>query len=196
MLAVIDSGGANLASIFNAFSRLGYPAKLVRQSAEASSCDRIILPGVGSALKCYQRLCELELLEFLRHTDKPVLGICIGMQLQFRFLEEGSCQGLGLHESAVTRFAESADFPVPHMGWNRISVLAEDPLVRGLDGEYFYFAHSYAAPSGPGTLAVTDYSQRFSSVMRTANWWGVQFHPEKSARAGQQLLKNFMEICL
>jgi glutamine amidotransferase len=161
---------------------------------ELERAERILLPGVGSAEKCHHRLRELNMIEPLLATKKPVLGICIGLQLQFDYLEEGSCSGLGIHSGSVRRIPASSSCPVPHMGWNQVRSLGPDPLLKGLDNEYFFFTHSFVAPIGEGTLGVTEYGVEFASVIRKNNWWGVQFHPEKSAAAGRRLLKNFMEV--
>lgn len=194
MLAVVDSGGANLYSIFMALERLGVPYSLVKTAKALSQAERILLPGVGSAKQVLQRLKELDLIVPLLETSKPILGICIGLQLQYSFLEEGDCDGLGIFAGSVRHLPEEVNYPVPHMGWNQVQLLQSDPLLAGVEDEYFFFTHSFAAPVGSGTVASTNYGVEFSSVIRKENWWGVQFHPEKSAAAGHRVLKNFMEV--
>jgi glutamine amidotransferase len=125
----------------------------------------------------------------------PLLGICLGMQLLFESSEEGDTPCLGVFAGRVRRIPGSSTLPVPHMGWNDTNPLRDDPLLRGFGpGDYFYFVHGYAADVGASTLASTDYGAPFSAVVRRDNFWGVQFHPERSAQAGARLLRNFLEL--
>lgn len=196
MMAIIDSGGANIQSVRTALEKLGEQTVLTNDPEIIGRADSIILPGVGSALKCRQSLDKAGILPLMFELKTPVLGICIGMQILFDRLEEGPCSGLGLFSGTVERFTSQKGFPVPHMGWNQIKVLREDRLLEGLDEAWVYYTHSYKAPivEDGYTLASSQYSCEFSAVVKNENWYGVQFHPEKSAEAGQRLLKNFLEV--
>lgn len=195
MIAVVDSGGANIRSIVTALERLGEVAVLTSDPEILRRADRLILPGVGSALKCREKLDQLGIIAILCELKVPILGICIGMQILFESLEEGPCFGLGLIPGTVDRFIPQKGFPVPHMGWNQIRVLRRDRLLEGLDEAWVYYTHSYKASMVEGyTLASSQYSCEFSAVVKKENWYAVQFHPEKSAEAGQRLLKNFLEV--
>jgi glutamine amidotransferase len=198
-VAIIDNGGANIASLRYALERLGASSHLTADPAELRAARRVILPGVGAAADAMTRLRALGLDELIPGLTQPVLGICLGMQLLFASSEE-SDQGtdtecLGLIAERVARFPSRHDFPVPHMGWNQLRVVVPSPLFDGVnDGDYFYFVHSYAAPVGPWTLAATDYGGEFSAAVHRGNFHGVQFHPERSAQPGARVLANFLEL--
>ena len=198
-VAIIDNGGANIASLRYALERLGASSHLTADPAELRAARRVILPGVGAAADAMARLRALDLVELIPQLTQPVLGICLGMQLLFAASEEGDdgndTECLGLIAERVTRFPRRDEFPVPHMGWNQLRVLAPHPLLAGVrDGDHFYFVHSYAAPIGPWTLATADYGGEFSAAVRHGNFLGVQFHPERSARPGARVLANFLEL--
>jgi glutamine amidotransferase len=199
-VAIIDNGGANLASLRYALERLGASSHLTADPAELRAARRVILPGVGAAADAMARLRALNLVDLLPRLTQPVLGICLGMQLLFASSEEGDDGGeetecLGLIDERVTRFPERAGLPVPHMGWNQLRLVAPSPLFDGIaDGDHVYFVHSYAAPLGPWTLAASDYGSEFSSAVRRGNFHGVQFHPERSAATGSRVLANFLEL--
>jgi len=198
-VAIIDNGGANVASLRYALERLGASSNLTADPAELRAARRVILPGVGAAADAMTRLRSLGLVELIAQLEQPVLGICLGMQLLFASSEEGSdgfdTECLGLIAERIARFPARAGFPVPHMGWNQLGRLAASPLLDGIrDGDYVYFVHSYAAPPGPWTLAATDYGGEFSAVVRHRNFHGVQFHPERSAAAGARVLANFLGL--
>jgi len=194
-VAIIANGGANIASLRFALDRLGVSSQLTSAADELRRAPRVILPGVGAAADAMERLHSLGLAAVIPTLTQPVLGICLGMQLLFAGSEEGDTACLGILPARVTRFPDRQGFPVPHMGWNQIVPRADSPLTRGLgDGAYVYFVHSYAAPVGPWTEAVTDYGGEFSAVVRHANFHGAQFHPERSSRAGQRLLANFLAL--
>jgi glutamine amidotransferase len=194
-VAIIANGGANIASLRFALDRLGASSQLTADADELRRAPRVILPGVGAAADAMQRLRSLGLADAIPTLKQPVLGICLGMQLLFASSEEGATECLGILPARVTRFPDREGFPVPHMGWNQLVARAESPLTRGLDeGAYVYFVHSYAAPVGPWTDAVTDYGGDFSAVVRHGNFHGTQFHPERSSRAGQRLLANFLAL--
>jgi len=198
-VAIVDNGGANIASLCYALERLGATSRLTADPAELRAAPRVILPGVGAAADAMARLHALGLAEIIPQLTRPVLGICLGMQLLFASSEEGEdgsdTECLGLIAERVARFPRREDLPVPHMGWNQLRLVAESPLLAGIgDGEYVYFVHSYAAPPGPWTLAATDYGGEFSAAVRLGNFHGVQFHPERSAGVGSRVLANFLEL--
>lgn len=194
-LAIIDSGGANIASLKFAIERLGVEATLTTDPAELKAATHVILPGVGAASDCMARLEALDLPDTIRQLRQPLLGICVGMQLLFEASEEGNVACLGIIPGQVQRFPERAGLPVPHMGWNQISAVRPSPLLEGLGpDDYVYFVHSYAAPVSTATLATTDYGHAFSAAVQHENVFGVQFHPERSARAGAAILANFLKI--
>jgi glutamine amidotransferase len=192
---IIDSGGANLASLQFAFERLGETARISVQPSEISSARRVVLPGVGSAADAMQRLRQSGLVHLLPSLVQPVLGICLGMQLLFERSDEGATDCLGIFPHRVRRLNARTGHPVPHMGWNQLSALSEDPLVEGIAVQaYVYFLHSYAVPVLAATVATTDYGRPLSAIVRRGNFWGVQFHPERSAETGARLLSNFLRL--
>ena len=198
-VAIIASGGANVASLQYALERLGASSRLTADPAELRAARRVILPGVGAAADAMARLRTLRLDELVPRLEQPVLGICLGMQLLFAGSEEGDdgddTECLGLIAERVARFPSRQGLPVPHMGWNQIRIVTPAPLLDGVtDGDRFYFVHSYAAPTGPWTLAATDYGGEFSAAVRHRNFHGVQFHPERSAGPGARVLANFLEL--
>jgi len=193
-LVIIDSGGANLASLQFALQRLGASARVSSDAGEIAAAPRVLLPGVGAAADAMDRLRDRGLHDCIRRLRQPLLGICLGMQLLYTDLDEGPCRGLGLIPGAVRRL-RPGDLPVPHMGWNTLQTLRADPLLSGIGAEdYVYFVHSYAAPVGDATLASCGYGGEFTAVARHGNFSGVQFHPERSARVGARLLRNFLEL--
>jgi imidazole glycerol-phosphate synthase subunit HisH len=194
-VAIIDNGGANIASLRYALERLGADARLTADADELRAAPRIILPGVGAASEAMQRLQSLALVGTIRDLRQPVLGICLGMQLLFGASEEGDTRCLALLAGRAERFADREGYPVPHMGWNQLEFAKPDPLLRGIaSGDYVYFVHSYAVPVGPCTVATTDYGGSFSAMVRQGNLVGTQFHPERSGATGARLLANFLEL--
>jgi glutamine amidotransferase len=155
--------------------------------------ERVILPGVGAAGRAMEVLAGHGLVDVIRALRQPVLGICLGMQLLFESSEEDDARLLGLIPARLRRLQESAGLRVPHMGWNEVRNLRPDPLTASLDGRWFYFVHSYAAPLGEWTLSTCVHGQPFSAVVRRDNFRGAQFHPERSAGAGAALLRSFVE---
>jgi glutamine amidotransferase len=199
IVAIIDNGGANIASLRYALERLGADSVLTADPAELRAAARVILPGVGAAADAMARLEALGLDELIPQLTQPVLGVCLGMQLLFACSEEGDdgrdTECLGLISERIARFPQRAGLPVSHMGWNQLRIAASDPLLAGVnDGDYVYFVHSYSAPVGPWTLTATDYGGEFSSAVRHGNFHGVQFHPERSAAVGARVLANFLEL--
>lgn len=192
---IIDSGGANLASLQFAFERLGARTRVTSDVRAIATAARVVLPGVGSAADAMQRLRRSEIAALLPTLRQPVLGICLGMQLLFERSAEGTTACLGILPGAVRRLEASLERPVPHMGWNRLAHSRQDPLLEQIEpGEYFYFVHSYAVPECAVTVARTDYGEPISAVVRRDNFWGTQFHPERSASAGARLLRNFLRL--
>ncbi|MFL6548216.1 MAG: imidazole glycerol phosphate synthase subunit HisH [Povalibacter sp.] len=194
-LAIIDSGGANIASLQLAVERLGVPAELTTDPQRLLEASHVILPGVGAAADCMGRLRNAGLVETIRNLKQPLLGICVGMQLLFESSEEGNVPCLGVLPGRVERLPNRAELPVPHMGWNQLEFSRRSPLLEDIaEGDYVYFVHSYAAPVSSATLATTTYGQPFSAVVQQRNVYGAQFHPERSARVGAQLLRNFINL--
>ena len=194
-VAIIDSGGANIASLRFALERLGASSMLTVDADALRAAPRVILPGVGAAADAMRRLESLRLVEVIRDLRQPVLGICLGMQLLFDASDEGDTRCLGLLPGRVERFPDRDGFPVPHMGWNQLDFESDAALLNGIGrGEYVYFVHSYRAPVGPWTVATSDYGGSFSAVVRQRNFHGAQFHPERSAHVGARLLAAFLEV--
>jgi glutamine amidotransferase len=198
-VVIIDSGGANLASLRFALDRLGASAEVTTSVERIRSAPRVLLPGVGAAEDAMRRLADARLVEVIPTLTQPVLGICLGMQLLFADSTESQDGGrtacLGILPGTVARLTGSPSMPVPHMGWNRRATNQQDPLFDALgEDEYFYFVHSYAAPVGEYTLASAHYGTEFSVAVGTRNFRGVQFHPERSAAAGARLLANFLRM--
>jgi imidazole glycerol-phosphate synthase subunit HisH len=195
MLAIVDSGGANISSVRFALERLGVQSELTADPAVIAAAERVILPGVGSAQEGMKRLQARGLVECVRGLKQPTLGICLGMQLLFESSEEGDTPSLGLIPGRVALLPESPGVTVPHMGWNTLQIRREVPLLRGFDATArFYFVHSYAGPANEFTLASCRHGRDFAAVVQCGNFFGVQFHPERSGPAGAQLLKNFLEM--
>jgi glutamine amidotransferase len=195
MLAIVDSGGANIASVRFALERLGARAELTADPAVIRAATRVILPGVGSAAEGMKRLQSRALVDCIRALTQPVLGICLGMQLLFERSAEGGEASLGLLPGRVTRLPDAPGITVPHMGWNTVEARRASPLLQGLAPDArFYFVHSYAAPVSDDTVASAEHGTRFAAIVQRGNFSGVQFHPERSGPAGAQLLKNFLEL--
>ncbi|HEX2493718.1 MAG TPA: imidazole glycerol phosphate synthase subunit HisH [Steroidobacter sp.] len=194
-LAIIDSGGANIASLKFAIERLGVESTLTTDPEVVRAASHVILPGVGAAADCMARLQSAGLIETIRSLTQPLLGICVGMQLLFESSQEGETPCLGLLPGAVRRLPNRAGLPVPHMGWNQLEYCQSSPLFKDVaPGDHVYFVHSYAAPVSELTLATSCYGQPFSAVVQRETVYGMQFHPERSARVGSLLLRNFLEL--
>lgn len=196
-LVVVDAGGANLGSVLLALRRLGVDAPLVRDAAAIEAAERVLLPGVGAAAPVMRRLRELELVEVLRALRKPLLGICVGMQVLFEHSEEGDVGCLGLLPGSVCRLRGGAGIRIPHMGWNTLQAVpgpgGASPLLQGIpDGSHAYFVHSYAAPVSGDCIASCRHGGDFAAIVQRGNVAGAQFHPERSAGVGARLLRNFL----
>jgi len=201
MIAVIDSGVANLTSVLAALERLDVKATATRDPRDIRKADKVILPGVGSAQAAMARLEATGLIEVIRSLTQPTLGICLGMQLLFEASEEGAADGgltpcLGVMNGVIRKLAARPDAPIPHMGWNTLTRARQDhPLLKGIENEtHVYFVHSFAAQINDTTLATCDYGQRFAAMCASGNFLGCQFHPERSGRAGHRVLQNFCEM--
>ena len=194
MLAIVDSGGANIASVRFALERLGVRSELTADPAVIRSAARVILPGVGSAVEGMKRLQAKGLVDCVRGLTQPVLGVCLGMQLLFEDSAEGPTRTLGLIPGTVALLPDSPGITVPHMGWNTISTGRAPALLDGIAADArFYFVHSYAAPVNAFTVASCDHGTPFTAIVQRGNFSGVQFHPERSGVAGARLLQNFVE---
>jgi glutamine amidotransferase len=194
-LAIIRYNAGNIQSVLYALERIGADAVVTDDPEIIRSARRVIFPGVGEASSAMQYLRERGLDELIRGLKQPVLGICLGMQLMCRHSEENDTACLGIFDEAVRRFQSPApSLKVPQMGWNTITQLGT-PLFAGVpEGSFCYFVHSYYASLGPHTIAVTDYIQPYSAALHRDNFFGVQFHPEKSATVGEQIIRNFLTI--
>jgi len=195
-IAVVNSGGANIASVLHALRRLGTEPKFTNDAAAIRAADRVILPGVGAAGQAMETLNQHGLAAVIQQLNQPVLGICLGMQLLFDSSEEDDASLLGLIPGRLTRLAEQDGLRVPHMGWNSITNQAPDNLTEPLHGNWFYFVHSFAAPVSEWTLSTSTHGTKFSAIVRKDNFYGAQFHPERSARAGARLFSAFLETPL
>lgn len=191
-LVIINYGAGNIKSIQFAFKRLGIDAVLSNNPEEILAADKIIFPGVGEANSAMAMLKESGLDTLIPQLKQPVLGICLGMQLLCEYTEEGSTKGLGIFKTQVKRFDNRVK--VPQMGWNVIKELKSE-LFKGIkENEYMYLIHSYYAEHCEETIATTDYGINYASALQHNNFYGVQFHPEKSSLAGEQILKNFLAL--
>lgn len=194
MLGIVRYRAGNLASVSNALDRLGAGYRISDDPSELERCRGILFPGVGHAGAAMEDLRRKELDKWLISTRKPVLGICLGMQLLYEGTEEGETRTLGLFPGRLRRF-DPAKGKVPHMGWNRVRHIRPHPILKGIGtDDFFYFVHSYHAPVNETTLSVTEYGLQFASIAANRNFTGVQFHPEKSAGAGRRLLANFLDM--
>jgi len=194
-LAIIDSGGANIASLQFAVERLGLPSDLTTDPATLRAATHVILPGVGAAADCMGRLQNAGLVDTIRGLRQPLLGICVGMQLLFDSSEEGNVSCLGILPGRVQRFATRPELPVPHMGWNQLEFRSPSPLLADIQpGDHVYFVHSYAVPVNDLTVATASYGDPFTAIVQRGNVYGAQFHPERSAKVGAQLLQNFLRL--
>lgn len=194
-VAIVDTGGANLASLQYAFDRMECHIRVTHDPRVMSESSHVVLPGVGAAPVAMQRLREAGLIETLTSLTQPVLGICLGMQLLFERSEEGPTECLSLLPGTAQRLKSAPGRPIPHMGWNQLEGLRENPLLEGIaPRDYVYFIHSYAVPASQSTLASTEYGGWLSAIVRSGNFCGTQFHPERSGPTGRQLLKNFLRL--
>ena len=194
MIAIIDYKMGNLRSVENALKRLGAEFTVTADADVIRSADRVLLPGVGNAAEAMENLRKADLTQVIRSLRRPGLGICVGMQVMCRHSEEGDCDCLNIFDSHVKRFVATQELKVPHMGWNKISNL-ESKLFKGISGgEYVYFVHSYYPELCPDTIATTTHGAMFSSALKYENFYGTQFHPEKSGDVGEKIIENFLNL--
>lgn len=192
MIAIIDYNAGNISSVQNALERIGYDSIITRDKNLISKSSKVIFPGVGQASNAMKYLKEYGLDSLLKNLEQPFLGICLGMQLMCNSSEEGSTQCLGIFNTEVKLFP--ATEKVPHMGWNDLSQLKGE-LFTGIKAfDDVYFVHSYYAGLCKNTIAQCDYILPFSAALQKDNFYGTQFHPEKSATVGEQILKNFLKL--
>ncbi|MEP0266211.1 imidazole glycerol phosphate synthase subunit HisH [Dokdonia sp.] len=191
-IVIINYGAGNIQSIKFAIERLGYTAVLSNDPEEIKNADKVIFPGVGEASSAMQKLRESGLNTVIPELTQPVLGICLGMQLMCNHSEEGNTDGLGIFDVDVVRFRESVK--VPQIQWNTISNLKTPLFEKVADQEFIYMVHSYYAPVTSQTIAVCDYGVHYGAAFAKNNFYGTQFHPEKSSSTGEQILKNFLRL--
>ena len=191
-IAIINYGAGNIQSILFAIERLGYTAVLTNNPDEIQQADKVIFPGVGEASYAMNKLKESGLDTLIPNLKQPVLGICLGMQLMCHHSEEGNTVGLGIFDANVIRFSNNVK--VPQMGWNQIYNLKSD-LFKGIkENEYMYLVHSYYVPYCKDAIATTNYDVEYASALQKNNFYGTQFHPEKSGDVGEQILANFLKL--
>ncbi len=194
MIAVIDYDTGNLRSVANALGRLGAEFCVTDDHATILAADRVLLPGVGEAQSAMTKLHERGLVEVVKSLTQPVLGICIGVQLMCQYSEEGDTQCMGIFDSSVRKFSSDSGLKVPHMGWNSIENL-RSPLFEGIDeGSYIYYVHSFAPTLSEQAIATTTYGLQYSAALNRDNFYGTQFHPEKSGEVGEKILSNFLRL--
>ncbi len=194
MIAIIDYKMGNLRSVENALKRLGAEFVVTADAEVIRRADRVLLPGVGNAAEAMENLRKADLVDVIRSLRRPVLGICVGMQVMCRHSEEGDAKCLGIFDARVKRFVPTAEEKVPHMGWNSISNM-ESKLFKDIKGgEMVYYVHSYYPELCPDTIATTRHGVMFSAALKYENFYGTQFHPEKSGDVGERIIANFLKL--
>ena len=194
MIALVDYKMGNLRSVENALRRLGADFVVTADADVIRRADKVLLPGVGNAAEAMENLRAADLVDVIRSLRQPVLGICVGMQVMCRHSEEGDVDCLGIFDARVKRFVPAPEVKVPHMGWNRIGNL-ETKLFKDLDGgSYVYFVHSYYPELCPDTIATATHGVMFSAALKYENFYGTQFHPEKSGDVGERIISNFLKL--
>ena len=194
MIAIVDYKMGNLRSVENALRRLGADFVVTADADVIRRADKVLLPGVGNAAEAMDNLRAADLVDVIRSLRQPVLGICVGMQVMCRHSEEGDVDCLGIFDARVKRFLPAPEVKVPHMGWNRIGNL-ETKLFKDLDGgSYVYFVHSYYPELCPDTIATATHGVMFSAALKYENFYGTQFHPEKSGDVGERIISNFLKL--
>lgn len=195
-VAIIKYNAGNIFSVDCALRRIGITAEITDDPEKIRKADKVIFPGVGEASSAMAHLRHHRLDEVIRNLSQPLLGICIGQQLLCAHSEEGDTDCIGIFDVPVKRFHPSADgLKIPHMGWNRVQLTTENPLLtEALDNNFVYYVHSFYVPLNCWTIAKTEYIGEFSAAMRKDNFFATQFHPEKSGDVGERILKNFIEL--
>ena len=191
-IVIINYGAGNIQSIKFAIKRLGFEAVLTDDEAEIRNADKVIFPGVGEASSAMKKLKSTGLDKVISTLKQPVLGICLGMQLMCNYCEEGDTKGLGIFDCDVIKFDNN--LKVPQIGWNQISSLKTDLFKGIMENEYMYLVHSFYVPLNDEAIATTEYGIKYASALQKDNFYGTQFHPEKSSNAGAHILKNFLEL--
>lgn len=194
MIAIIDYKMGNLRSVENALRRLGAEFEVTADADKIIRADRVLLPGVGNAAEAMHNLRQAGLPEVIKSLRRPVLGICVGMQVMCRHSDEGDAECMGIFDARVKRFKPTPTEKVPHVGWNQIGNLEKKLFTDIKSGSFVYFVHSYYAELCPDTIATTRHGLLFSSALKYENFYGTQFHPEKSGDTGEQIIKNFLEL--
>ena len=194
MIAIIDYKMGNLRSVENALHRLGAEFEVTADADKIVRADRVLLPGVGNAAEAMHNLRQAGLPEVIKSLRRPVLGICVGMQVMCRHSDEGDAECMGIFDARVKRFTPTPTEKVPHVGWNQIGNLEKKLFTDIKSGTFVYFVHSYYAELCPDTIATTRHGLLFSSALKYENFYGTQFHPEKSGDTGEQIIKNFLQL--
>jgi len=192
-IVIIKYNAGNIQSVDFALQRIGAEAIVTDNIEEIQSADKVIFPGVGEASSAMKYLNHAGLTSVIKNLNQPVLGICLGMQLMCKSSEEGNTNCLGIFDDSVVKFT-SNEFKVPQVGWNTISDLKSPLFSNVKENEYMYFVHSYYVPQSINAIASTNYILNYASALQKSNFYGVQFHPEKSSKAGEQILKNFLQL--
>jgi glutamine amidotransferase len=194
MIAIINYGAGNLLSVKNTINDYSNDVIITNNLDDLEKAEKIILPGVGEASFAMNSLKKLNIVSFLQNTRKPVLGICLGLQLMCSFSEEGNVECLNIFPNIVKKF-DDKHLKVPHMGWNQVSIIKNSLLLKDIENNsYFYFANSYYAEMNDYTVAKTSYQIDFSAILQKDNYFGIQFHPEKSSKIGSKIIRNFIEL--
>ena len=191
-IAIIDYGAGNVQSVLFALERLGFEGIVTNDWITIKTADKVIFPGVGEASSAMKMLQESGLDVLIPTLKQPVLGICLGMQLMCKYSEEGNTNGLGIFDVNVVKFSQ--EVKVPQMGWNTVFDLKSQLFTGIKENEFMYLVHSYYASLSENTIATTNYEQEYSTALQRDNFFGVQFHPEKSGIFGEQILKNFLNL--
>jgi len=194
-IAIVDCGGANIASLRNALKRLGAPSVVTKDAKKIGGSSHVIIPGVGHAGNAMNQLRHANLVDIIGNLKQPVLGICLGMQLLAQYSEEEETECLGIVHAKAVKLVATPELPVPNIGWCKVGMVRPHSLFAGIDDlSYFYFVHSYALECGQHTLATAVHTDSFTAALEHDNFFATQFHPEKSAAPGAQVLKNFLRI--
>jgi glutamine amidotransferase len=194
-IAIVNAGGSNISSLTFALDRIKASYITTNQIAQIEDSSHVILPGVGAANDAMDKLKNSNLIEVVRNLKQPTLGICLGMQLLLDHSMENNVNCLSIIEGKCKAFSQQNKCPVPHMGWNNVNFNKPSPLTEDLDNDdYFYFVHSYYVPIANSSIGITDYSESFASIIQKDNFFGTQFHPEKSSDQGSKLLRTFINL--
>ena len=194
-IAIVNAGGSNISSLTFALDRIKASYITTNQISQIEDSSHVILPGVGAANDAMDKLKKSNLIEVVRNLKQPTLGICLGMQLLLDHSMENNVNCLSIIEGKCKAFSQQNKCPVPHMGWNNVNFNKPSPLTEDLDNDdYFYFVHSYYVPIANSSIGITDYSESFASIIQKDNFFGTQFHPEKSSDQGSKLLRTFINL--